>query len=43
VVRTAASSLEIEDIDAVHLARGSMRWSIQRARLGGDYFPSVPP
>ena len=34
MVRTAASSLEIEDIDAAHLARGAMKVSIQRATLG---------
>ena len=39
VVRTAASSLVREDIDAVHIARGAMRLSIQHAILGGDYPP----
>jgi hypothetical protein len=34
VARTAASSLVIEDIDAVHVAHGSMRVSIQHATLG---------
>ena len=39
VVRIAASSFVMEAMDAVHIACGAMRLSIQRARLGGDYPP----